>query len=534
MALNGFSLQLPSAETTLDQAYPPRIPIPPKRSGKLIRPSTASAVEERTSLLPSAPNGTIVEVVSPPDSSPGSEPATRKRMALAARDGKEVVSVKNSSEENSRTTLGACLLQTVDVILLMCTCDMCGSAGSLPSLFEGDASEDINPNVETTVEYDYDWATFMSAYAAGRWDPRRTPNPPRSYHFMPSHHSYSQSTSTEAGLGVWTILAHETSGENESTFPSDSIRNQRTSRNPQAIAASEGTSQLISPENKAKRPGMPLKLPATTISSLRNSFAELRVHSPHSSSTPNPDHVVTPSNPELTTAAATMRWAAARVNLAPLALPSPEHELTDPMRGVTASIPGSHNDPSMEPITPGGTRKMRLPSFWQGTQDVEDIRPGRLSTIEGSPSGSAQDTPPSIVLEPLRPGLPFPASAPLVHSTEESAGDYFAGLDTCPDETHLPPQDAPPIIRRPISPLVEGTASVPAVPRRACLIRQVSSPLPESTRLERYSPGRVASDNKAPARMSRAAKEEQIFAELGYLAPPNPPDEWERRRALSK
>jgi hypothetical protein len=34
--------------------------------------------------------------------------------------------------------------------------------------------------------------------------------------------------------------------------------------------------------------------------------------------------------------------------------------------------------------------------------------------------------------------------------------------------------------------------------------------------------------------MSRAAKEEQIFAELGYLAPPNPPDEWERRRALSK
>lgn len=32
----------------------------------------------------------------------------------------------------------------------------------------------------------------------------------------------------------------------------------------------------------------------------------------------------------------------------------------------------------------------------------------------------------------------------------------------------------------------------------------------------------------------RAAKEEQMFRELGYLAAPNPPDEVERRRALYK
>ena len=32
----------------------------------------------------------------------------------------------------------------------------------------------------------------------------------------------------------------------------------------------------------------------------------------------------------------------------------------------------------------------------------------------------------------------------------------------------------------------------------------------------------------------RAAKEEGMFNELGYLAPPNPPDELERRRALYK
>ncbi|KAL5526390.1 hypothetical protein ACEPAF_8113 [Sanghuangporus sanghuang] len=47
-----------------------------------------------------------------------------------------------------------------------------------------------------------------------------------------------------------------------------------------------------------------------------------------------------PTTPDLTTAAATMRWAASsHPSLAPLAIPSPEHELTDPMRGMTVSMP---------------------------------------------------------------------------------------------------------------------------------------------------------------------------------------------------
>jgi hypothetical protein len=38
----------------------------------------------------------------------------------------------------------------------------------------------------------------------------------------------------------------------------------------------------------------------------------------------------------------------------------------------------------------------------------------------------------------------------------------------------------------------------------------------------------------ATIKAGRAAKEEQMFNELGYLAPPNPPDELERRRAMYK
>lgn len=46
------------------------------------------------------------------------------------------------------------------------------------------------------------------------------------------------------------------------------------------------------------------------------------------------------STPDVTTAAAAMRWAASsHPSIAPLALPSPEHELMDPMRGVTVSLP---------------------------------------------------------------------------------------------------------------------------------------------------------------------------------------------------
>ncbi|EDR06713.1 uncharacterized protein LACBIDRAFT_299832 [Laccaria bicolor S238N-H82] len=50
-----------------------------------------------------------------------------------------------------------------------------------------------------------------------------------------------------------------------------------------------------------------------------------------------------------------MCWAAACVDISPLALPSPEHELTDPMHGVTASIPGSHSRSLLlRQLFPGG------------------------------------------------------------------------------------------------------------------------------------------------------------------------------------
>ncbi|KAK7044175.1 hypothetical protein VNI00_007895 [Paramarasmius palmivorus] len=51
--------------------------------------------------------------------------------------------------------------------------------------------------------------------------------------------------------------------------------------------------------------------------------------------------------------AATMRLASSNVNISPLALPSPEHELTDPMRSVCVTVPGTLPDDDLVDPTRG-------------------------------------------------------------------------------------------------------------------------------------------------------------------------------------
>jgi hypothetical protein len=215
-----------------------------------------------------------------------------------------------------------------------------------------------------------------------------------------------------------------------------------------------------------------------------------------------------------------------------LALPSPEHELTDPMRGVTATVPPPEINQSDHPPTPGAIRKSR--SFWHGTTDVEtdfsklSVSSARLATIEASPEvGGFPSRDGAVSIHQLEnaPSIPVSAFKRIPHiatppatsspglSGPSAAVDYFG---TAHSETQ------------------DGNAGVimsaPMLVRRVCLTRQTSSPLPVLTPREPIiSGGRVVPDS---SRVGRAAKEEQMYAELGYLAPPNPPDELERRRAL--
>ena len=63
---------------------------------------------------------------------------------------------------------------------------------------------------------------------------------------------------------------------------------------------------------------------------------------------------------------------------------------------------------------------------------------------------------------------------------------------------------------------------------------QASGASPLAMLEKKLRTARPASESTTLSHVSRSAKEEQMYSELGYLAPPNPPDELERRRALYK
>jgi len=366
-------------------------------------------------------------------------------------------------------------------------------------------------------EPNYDWATFISAYASGRWDPLRTPNPPR-----PSLISSTSDLSTSTGSSLMSSPSSPSSYTSAATSePSHSQSFTHLSR-----IGEVGSEKFLD--------GFPTKSSSSIVKSqvvaptniypshrLRASLADLR-----SQRAP-----VSSSNPEVVTAAATMRWAAARVNLAPLALPSPEHELTDPMRDYTTSIPGTHfpdSNRNSKEVTSNSLRRSQLASFWEGTQDV-DVR-SRLSTIEGSPLLAPSDSPPLTFNAQFL--LPLPASAPTERAPDIPPGDYFGDAEKA-QESNNEAQRALVQVAEPHAEM--RVLSVPVPPRTAILTRQTSSPLPITTPRESVPPGgRSKRESTNVLKAGRAAKEEQVFAELGYLPPPNPPDESERRRALYK
>ncbi|KAI6122178.1 histidine kinase [Pisolithus croceorrhizus] len=339
-----------------------------------------------------------------------------------------------------------------------------------------------------TYNSDYDWATFMTAYASGQWNPHKTPNPPRPILETPLrsvHVSFSNSSSSSLSVPKAASIAQSTSNS--------------------LISGSAIVSSPVADSTRGEG----------SHNNHENSQA-------NSASTPDKFHPETCS---------TFRIA---INISPLALPSPEHELTDPMRGVHAAIPGSHPSacsPQMSQATPSSGRKTRLGSFWEGTQDVgEDVE--RLPTIQASNSNSPS-------LSDIDEATP--ATAPINRSPEgHSEEDYFtvASARTNSVEAHHRGPTAElssqwrdyVTLRRDSEPIDLNVTSAPALPRRVCLTRQTSSPLPETTARERLLPGgRSVSDTLSGYRIGRAAKEEQMFTDLGYLAPPNPPDELERR-----
>ncbi|KXN91674.1 Hybrid signal transduction histidine kinase B [Leucoagaricus sp. SymC.cos] len=400
-----------------------------------------------------------------------------------------------------------------------------------------------------TDSTDLDWPTFIHAYANGRWDPHRTPHRP--------------SVSSPSPAAELPPLSSAPPIENPEPQQSLVVLPAPSNGTSQEFQVAQKPTFLSFPNSTpfpkfpALRPTMPLNLPPSSHR-LRNSFSNVI-----STAVENLPTTTSAANAELQTTVATMRWAAARVDISPLALPSPEHELADPMRGVTATIPGAHppdNHPDY-PMTPGGTRRSRLTEFWEEIQESE-----QLSTLvqTAAPAPTAVDSPSPVtrrkshlsLLTPAPPATAPPKDA--YHSSDLAQDDYFGNVTLEPTASATSDAEATTIEAIPVekdasssattsSPPSNGvrpeppqftdvgTVSVPAVARRICLTRQFSSPLPAALPIKeaRALGGRVVSDLQIP-RIYRLSKEEQLFDELEYLVPPDPPDELDRRRALCK
>lgn len=403
-------------------------------------------------------------------------------------------------------------------------------ADPLHSLQMDDAHSDVLCAADrTALEPTYDWSTFIKAYAAGKWDPQKTPQFPRSALSHPTH----QSKQTQCSRTVQrTASTPDLQSVDEGTPTQASVdprpKPTQTPPNsttpPQSSVTTPSKPSIIDP--RTSKPERAQSLEVNVSQRLRNSFANLRLSSGNSSLNPD-DHPHHPLNSDILATAATIRWAGARISVAPLALPSPEHELTDPMRGVNAAIPGVHPAHGFSgPLTPereGGLvspgRRPRLASFWEGT--VEQALP----TVEGSPSTESvpMEEAETVTTEDsssVSLSVIPPASAPLMASVGSETGDYFG--DASP----------PPISSTSELHSIDSVSSVPAVTRRICLTRQTSSPLPAFSDRSFRHHRTVRSSSESSGLGPRSVKEESMFYELGYLVAPNPPDEIERRRAL--
>ncbi|KAJ7106458.1 hypothetical protein C8R43DRAFT_1045557 [Mycena crocata] len=377
---------------------------------------------------------------------------------------------------------------------------------AMHTLAEDDQQEPLNINLDNLPPFElhpppssspkasdaaagYDWATFITLYACGRWDPHSTPRPP--------HASPSQEPAKEPVAPIpQGALAFE------HTRPPPPPPSHRLRASFSAISSSSPSVSLSSIYPSLALPSdFPFPSssygPATAVPSTSTAFQ---------SAATTPSYVATHLDAQ--TSAATLRWAGSRVRVAPLSLPSPEHELVDPMRGANAvPIPGSypefptgprphpsyiattdthaktasnptghghshsnsgqwhHNGahtPGWDVMTPGGTRRSRLSGFWSGTADVEDPNYYRghsmLPTIDASPATPdlesaapasvpvhAMSAPGSVPVPPASDGVvnasiniplagprPPPATAPVRVGAvaDPTEGDYFGGAAT--------------------------------------------------------------------------------------------------------
>lgn len=180
----------------------------------------------------------------------------------------------------------------------------------------------------------------------------------------------------------------------------------------------------------------PVALPSPSIASV--SAPPLQRPTLKSTSSPSGSQLPSPqpkSKPFMANAefAATVRLAGSSSNLAPFALPSPEHEHVDPLRAYAS--PGSNTSPSNASVNFSQPRKSKSGQMIGGSWTVSSggllpSQPTRLEVIPGTPA--SENAPSGTSGSGNGNGYSFPmATAPVERrkgSTDDASGeDYFGG-----------------------------------------------------------------------------------------------------------
>ncbi|CAE7184639.1 unnamed protein product [Rhizoctonia solani] len=401
-----------------------------------------------------------------------------------------------------------------------------------------------------------DWSTFMQAYANGEWDPVRIPEPPFELKLagVPMRIPGSPMINSSALSSTSTVaatLSPSLSSSPGSASPSRGLagpdRRPRIVADPRtsSIASRRGTAtpDLSSSNNHFIHPNFPY---VSAPRKVQRSHSDVEVRSPGGVPPVTLPALPSPSVDRAATAA-TIRWAGSGVSVAPYALPSPEAaELLDPMRKAL---------PVLNPTSTHS--KSRLSKFWEASPQ-DPVPPPAIIPHPPSPEANAAKEKNSARPYPLQK-----SSSSSTRRPSNSQGDYFS---RSPSRVHSRGHSPSPASDRsrdapgrsnPSAPLPATTwSNLAASPSRtnlsdSCLPDPFTGSILSSngTRLKLDSVTHLgngysmAPDQLLTSLSSSAdvefftpsetlVKLEDDGERPSYLAPPLPPDESERRKAL--
>ncbi|KAK4690006.1 hypothetical protein P7C73_g108, partial [Tremellales sp. Uapishka_1] len=337
-----------------------------------------------------------------------------------------------------------------------------------------------------------DWHSFSAAYAEGRFDPNAIPDPP-----IPAD-SPPDLPSAQSSPGVKYNHLPEKSRPQPSSSDTSGASSGGSSMTTTSSAPSTSNSSIPSDHGPSSQST------ASAMVGRRRPFVSSASQ-----------HPLNPSSglniPSYSFAAATVRMASSNLtgaNLAPLAIPSPERELMDPMASIVSpgAIPSSaSSDP--------GSSKHSLARSLSHAPTYSSIP--RLPPILASPTTTPRDSPRGEAVPPrLKGGLVNsripPASAPLEKSIEtDDTTDYFGAVSP-----RFPRQ---PSGTSSSSQTVTGTSPSRSIPNTPPPPPGAKAPLTDDLPIP---------PTALPAQIG------PLYEQYGWLPAPIPPNELLRRKAL--